>query len=108
MDIEEANHIYEIISSSKFKSLSDKLVKSAANYAQIRVTWYFSNLDEKIEIDKERTLAHEALIDSCNALARNMKASGEDYSWRATLGIDRKTIGDFACFVHAIIGIRSR
>lgn len=108
MDIKEANHIYEIISSSKFKSLSDKLIRSAANYAQIRVTWYFSSFDEKIEIDTERTLAHEALIDSCNALARNMKASGEDYTWRGTLGNDRKIIGDFACYIHAILGINAR
>lgn len=108
MDINEADYIFQIIRSSKHKSLSDKLIESAAQYAQIRVNWYFSKLDEKIELDKERTLAHEVLIDSCNALARNMKAAGEDDSWRSSLGNDRKRIGDFACIVHALIGIEAR
>jgi hypothetical protein len=37
-----------------------------------------------------------------------MKKAGEDDSWRIKLGTDRKRIGDFACLVHALIGIEAR
>lgn len=108
MDYQEAEYIFQIIKSSKQRGLSDLLIKSAIRYAQMRVEWYFTNPEERIELDKERTRTHEALISNCNALARNMKEIGEDDSWRKKLGDDRKRIGDFACFVHAIIGISSR
>lgn len=108
MDYQEAEYILQIVRSSKIRGLSDIFLKSAIRYAQIRVEWYFTNPEERIELDKERSRAHEALISNCDALARNMKSEGEDDSWRTKLGDERKKIGDFACFVHAIIGISSR
>ncbi len=41
-------------------------------------------------------------------LSRAMAKDGEKSDWRAQLGDDRKVIGDFACLVHAILGLRSR
>lgn len=108
MDFKEAEQILQIIRSSNLQGLSVLFLKSAVRYAQIRVDWYFADQEERIELDKERTRAHEALISNCNALARNMKVSGEDDSWRKRLGDDRKRIGDFACYIHAIIGIDAR
>jgi len=37
-----------------------------------------------------------------------MIKNGEDASWRNELGDDRKTIGDFACFIAFSIGVMSR
>jgi hypothetical protein len=37
-----------------------------------------------------------------------MKASGETNTWRELLGYDRKDIGDFACFIHCILGLSAR
>jgi hypothetical protein len=105
MDFKEAENIFQIIKSSKLKGLSDLFLKSAIRYAQMRVEWYFSNQEERIELDLDRTRIHEALISNCDALARNMKIAGEDDSWRKKIGEDRQSIGDFACLIHAIMGI---
>lgn len=108
MDYQEAESIFKIVKSFKINRLSDLFLKSAIRYSQLRVEWYFANTDERTELDLDRTRAHEALISNCNTLARNMKESGEDDSWRKKLGDDRKMIGDFACFIHAIVGISAR
>jgi len=59
-------------------------------------------------MDEERTIAHNAFISACDVLSRNMKAAGEDIQWRFQIGNDRKSIGDFACLLHAVIGIKAR
>jgi hypothetical protein len=59
-------------------------------------------------MDPSRTTAHNAFIDECNILSRAMAAAGESNGWRAEIGTDRKEIGDFACLLHAVIGIRAR
>lgn len=51
--------------------------------------------------------AHNALIDSTNILSRVMVKIGEDAAWRQKLGDDRKEIGDWACHVHALLGIEA-
>jgi hypothetical protein len=33
---------------------------------------------------------------------------GEDNAWRALLTGERKTIGDFACWLHALVAIEMR
>jgi len=37
-----------------------------------------------------------------------MVKENKDTSWRVELGEDRKVIGDFACFLHCILGIETR
>ena len=56
----------------------------------------------------QRTAAHDRFIDTCHILSRNMRARGEDKAWRSLLGEDRKEIGDFACHLTAILGVRAR
>jgi len=85
----------------------DVFVK-AVEYAQIRVLWQLSSREQRDAMDQRRTIAHNAFIDACNILSRNMVAAGGDNSWRAELGDDRKTIGDFACYVHCFLGIEGR
>jgi len=52
-----------------------------------------------------RTAAHNALIDACNIMSRNMCETDEGIEWRRELGDERKRIGDFACWLHALLGI---
>ena len=108
MDYQQAEQIFQAIRSSKLHVFSEALIDTAIRYAQIRVAWYLSDPEGKKELDEERSLAHNALISGCDALVRNMKKAGEDDSWRIKLGTDRKRIGDFACLVHALIGIEAR
>ncbi|MGC8624401.1 MAG: hypothetical protein ACP5VQ_03945 [Phycisphaerae bacterium] len=60
------------------------------------------------QADTDRNCAHNAFIDACNILARNMAKVGEDATWRQTLGDERKTIGDLACYIHCFLGLAAR
>jgi hypothetical protein len=108
MDIVSAQNIVDCIESTTLIDLKDNLYKTAIRYAGIRAKWYVSILGERKEADFDRTSAHNAFIDACNILSRNMAKISEDNCWRAALGDDRKTIGDFACYLHCILGLRAR
>lgn len=36
-----------------------------------------------------------------------MKKQGEDASWWEQLGQNRQRIGDFACYIHCILGLKA-
>lgn len=97
-----------MIKSSKHQGLSDSLLKSAVRYARIRVDWLLSDNEQRADMEVERTSAHNAFISQCDILARNMANSDEDATWRKEIGTDRKDIGDFACLLHAVMGIIAR
>jgi hypothetical protein len=59
-------------------------------------------------MEEERTAAHNAFISACDILSRNMNQSGENSHWRTQIGSDRKAIGDFACYLHTVLGIKAR
>jgi len=79
---------------------------SAMRYARIRVDWRCH--PSKKELSESRTRAYNALIDDCNIVRRHMGKHGRDTSWRESLGDDRASIGDFACFLHCIIGLKAK
>ena len=108
MTLDEARMIYQQLCSSQWRELVDELVACAIRYAELRVQWAQAPIDDRMEIDATRSRAHDAFIDACNIMSRNMAAAGEDNSWRAAIGKDRKSIGDFACMLHCIIGIQAR
>ena len=64
--------------------------------------------EQRREMEQDRTTAHNAFIDACNILNRQMAKSGESPHWRELLGADRKEIGDFACFVVLFVSLGSR
>ena len=86
--------------------LKRALFGAAARYAHLRVEWFLADAEGRVAVDATRTKAHDAFIDSCNILSRAMASEGN--SWRRLLGDDRKEIGDFACHVHASLGVRAR
>lgn len=105
---DRAKQCYEIICESALASLRDELFRKGVEYARIRTLWQLSTREQRSEIDQRRRLAHNAFIDACNILSRNMGAEGEDNTWLADLGDDRKMIGDFACFIHCFLGLTAR
>lgn len=88
--------------------LREDLVARAVRYARLRTDWELADMEGRQNIDETRRLAHNAFIDACNILARAMAKAELDTSWRRQLGEDRRTIGDFACFVHCILGLEAR
>lgn len=103
-----AKHCYEIICKSALASLRDELFRKGVEYARMRAQWQISTREQRDEMDQRRRLAHNAFIDACNILSRNMAKENEDNSWRAELGDDRKIIGDFACYIHCFLGLAAR
>ena len=108
MELKQAQQIFNIINNSGQKPLVNSLLKSAVRYSRIRVDWSFSDREQRNELDAERTASHNAFISTCDILSRNMLKSGEDNSWRTQIGNNRKDIGDFACLIHAVLGINAR
>ena len=89
-------------------SLKRELWFLALRYARLRADWRMAGHDERIAMDANRKHAHDALISQCDILSRNAGKAGRDNHWRATLSVDRKEIGDFACHVHCILGVEAR
>jgi hypothetical protein len=81
---------------------------SAIRYARYRTDWRINDIETRKSMDAPRRAAHNNLISDCDILSRNLAAQGRPNDWRGRLGGDRKVIGDFACYVHSILGVEAR
>lgn len=111
MDIAEATRLLESIdkiADEDFTEMTQPFLESAVRYANIRAEWALRDLAWRKANNEGRTKAHEALIERCNLLSQRMEKLGQDTQWRRGLGDDRKCIGDFACLLHAALGISAR
>lgn len=108
MDHTTAERVLEAIERSRFVKPRDDLVAAAVRYARLRTDWQLSTREQRMAMDRTRSGAHNVLIDACNILSRAMGEAGEDNAWRGVLGTDRKEVGDFACHLQAILGVRAR
>jgi hypothetical protein len=107
MNHETAIGILDKIQTQEIELHHDILL-CAVRYARLRTDWRLADPDERRTMDGTRTAAHNALIDALNILSRAMIKAGEDTTWRKQLGNDRQEIGDWACHVHAHLGIQAR
>ena len=108
MDYGRASDIWRLIGSTALAELRLDLERAAIEYSNIRVQWRLALPEQRSAMDRARTAAHNLFIDACNVLSRNMAKNGESIEWRATLGTDRKEIGDFACFIVLFLGLAAR
>jgi hypothetical protein len=99
---------YTAIENSKQIELRKSLYKNAVKYAKLRADWFLVDREQRELMHEERRSAHNVFIDACNIMSRIMIKNGEDASWRKELGDDRKVIGDFACYLSFILGIKAR
>lgn len=108
MTYETAIEIWQGLEGTSLTELRNDVVTAAVRYARLRTDWRLAGPEARAEMDRRRTAAHERLIDAVNILARNMQCAAEPVDWRAALGTDRKEIGDWACFLHAHLGVSAR
>jgi len=108
IDLDNSKSMLESIENSGFDDLRSDLYEAAFRYVGKRIEWHMTDLDSRSQLDKSRSVSHDAFIDCCNILSRNMAKVGEDNSWREMLGSDRKVIGDFACYLVCLLGIKAR
>jgi hypothetical protein len=108
MTYDQAADIFDQIGKNKSPAPGKALVQAAVRYARLRVDYLRATPEAKQQIGSERSAAHDAFIAACDELASRMHAAGQDTAWRIELTEDRKTIGDFACYIHCILGIWAR
>lgn len=108
MDYRRAEQVLEGIEATTLDKLKQGLMEAAVRYAHERALWQLAAPKERAERDIGRRAAHNAPIDACDILSRNMAKQGESVAWREALTDQRKEIGDFACFLRAILGVRAR
>ena len=107
MNHEAATQILDDIHTAELQLKRD-LILCAVRHSRLRTDWRLADLAERKAMDAARTSAHNALIDAANILSMAMISAQENPSWRRKLGDDRKDIGDWACHVHARLGILAR
>ncbi len=78
-------------------------LKSAVEYANTRASWGYMTQEERNEDDKARRIKHDALISMLTAVCRNLGM--EDLE---QILPDRKTKGDFACYIALFLGLEQR
>ena len=106
--------IREIGSDADGTELYEELMNVAIRYASIRAGWPLLSREEKMETDSRRTSCHNSVITHFNMLARYLKQQGKNAAWRDRLGYEeddpynRKTIGDFACYLVFVNGVNAR
>ena len=94
--------------------LYEDLIDTAVKYAEIRARWMRFSREEKMEIDSLRTSHHDSLITHFNMLARCLRMQGKEAAWRDQLGYEeddrynRKTIGDFGCYIVFVNSLGAR
>lgn len=100
-----AKEIFDTISETRFQNFKDTLLKKAIAYAHIRAEWRISDIETRIGMDTPRRIAHNALIDSINILARQMRENGEPVGWYIHLKDKRIEVAEFACWVHNFLSL---
>lgn len=104
----------DIENDSNAKELYEELIQQATKYADFRSKWLTWDRVTRIERDDSRTSCHNSLIVKFDMLARYLKSQGEEVIWRDILGYEkddrynRKTIGDFACYLVFINSLNAR
>jgi hypothetical protein len=100
-------------SDPELSELRDELIDAAVQYARIRTDWELNSpshgdVESREARGAQRTRHHNIFIIACDVLARAAQQRGLDVSWRTELGADRKQIGDWACYLHCLLGLRAR
>lgn len=95
-------------SDDDFNELRSDFIAAASKYANIRLAWFLADRDGRRRMDNERTKSHDSFISQWHATIRYMGILDCTPAWAHVFTDDRKSIGDFACYLCAWLGIRAR
>lgn len=88
---------------SGFQDFYKMFLKSALDYAATRAAWATMDQAVRIEDDKPRRMKHDAFISMLNAISRNLGIEEIE-----EVMPDRKTKGDFACYIALFLALEQR
>jgi hypothetical protein len=110
LEYEIAKKIYEEIKAKSalspiedFDEFYNDFLQTAVDYANTRLSWSFMDKAARMEDDASRRIKHDAFISMLGAICRNLGVSGID-----EIMPDRKTKGDFACYIALFLALRQR
>lgn len=83
--------------------LFKKFLENAVDYAKIRTSWAFMDRAARTENDKSRSILHDSFISILGAICRNLGIEGIN-----DIMPDRKTKGDFACYIAMFLALEQR
>lgn len=83
--------------------LYQDFLDGAAEYAKTRLAWSFMDMATKREEDAGRTIKHDGFMLLLSAVCRNLGVQGVD-----EVMPDRKTKGDFACYIALFLALEQR
>ena len=93
----------ELILDDEFLEFYGEFLILACEYAKIRTDWAFLTPGERAEQDAGRSRKHDAYMAMLSAVCRNLKIQGLD-----NFLPDRKTKGDFACYIALFLSLEQR
>ncbi len=106
---EDARRLYEEITDrvkkqpEDFKEFYQDFLKSASEYAKTRLSWSFMTLEERRADDGSRSIKHDGFMAMLNAVCRNLGIEDID-----NLMPERKSKGDFACYISLFLALEQR
>ena len=106
--------ISEIANDADGQELYDELIESAVKYSSYRAKWFVWTREERIAQDRVRSACHDTFMIHLNSLSRYLKNQGKTAALRDELGYleddtyNRKTIGDFACYLVFVYSLNAR
>ena len=88
---------------SGFQDFYKMFLKSAMEYAATRAAWATMEQAVRNEDDTPRRLKHDAFLSMLNAISRNLGVDEIE-----VVMPDRKTKGDFACYMALFMALEQR
>lgn len=89
-------------SQTGFRDFFQMFLRNAADYAATRASWATMDQAARNEDDTPRRMKHDAFISMLNAISRNLGVDIEE------IMPDRKTKGDFACYIALFMALEQR
>lgn len=110
LQYETAKKLYDEISEKASKCTKEgfddfyrEFLQDATDYAVTRLNWFFMNQSERNEDDASRSIKHDGFMSLLTAVCRNLEITGID-----DILPDRKTKGDFACYIALFLALGQR
>lgn len=109
LSYEAARGLYEQIKEKmvgqpeEMREIYEDFLKLAVEYAKTRLSWSFMDLAERRADDGSRSIKHDAYMARLKSVCRNLGIEGVE-----ELMSERKSKGDFACYVALFLSLEQR
>ena len=86
-----------------FREFYEEFLELATDYAKTRLSWSFMDLEARRADDGSRTIKHNAYMAKLTAICRNLGIKNIE-----NLMPERKSMGDFACYIALFLALEQR